>query len=96
MVKNDNHPCGGGAGYQSGGEHHSEIGGQDSKIIILWDGIVSDFAMNTVCAAGTGSFLDRQAARLQDTHRGIRRPGPEVNDGGMVRPVRFCRVRYDT
>ena len=41
-----------------------EIGGQDSKIIILRDGIVSDFAMNTVCAAGTGSFLDRQAARL--------------------------------
>ena len=42
-----------------------EIGGQDSKIIILRDGVVSDFAMNTVCAAGTGSFLDRQAARLQ-------------------------------
>jgi predicted CoA-substrate-specific enzyme activase len=41
-----------------------EIGGQDSKIILLKDGIVTDFAMNTVCAAGTGSFLDRQAARL--------------------------------
>ena len=41
-----------------------EIGGQDSKIIILRDGIIHDFAMNTVCAAGTGSFLDRQAARL--------------------------------
>ncbi|MCX7842600.1 MAG: acyl-CoA dehydratase activase [Clostridia bacterium] len=41
-----------------------EIGGQDSKIIILRNGIVYDFAMNTVCAAGTGSFLDRQAARL--------------------------------
>ncbi len=41
-----------------------EIGGQDSKIIILRDGIVTDFAMNTVCAAGTGSFLDHQAARL--------------------------------
>ena len=41
-----------------------EIGGQDSKIIILEDGIVTDFAMNTVCAAGTGSFLDRQAERL--------------------------------
>lgn len=41
-----------------------EIGGQDSKIIILRDGIVVDFAMNTVCAAGTGSFLDRQAIRL--------------------------------
>ncbi len=41
-----------------------EIGGQDSKIIIIRDGIVVDFAMNTVCAAGTGSFLDRQSLRL--------------------------------
>ncbi len=41
-----------------------EVGGQDSKMIILRDGIVVDFAMNTVCAAGTGSFLDHQAARL--------------------------------
>ncbi|CAA7602077.1 BadF/BadG/BcrA/BcrD ATPase family [Acididesulfobacillus acetoxydans] len=41
-----------------------EIGGQDSKIICLRDGVVVDFAMNTVCAAGTGSFLDQQAARL--------------------------------
>lgn len=41
-----------------------EIGGQDSKIIILRDGVVIDFAMNTVCAAGTGSFLDQQAFRL--------------------------------
>lgn len=42
-----------------------EIGGQDSKIITLENGIVTDFAMNTVCAAGTGSFLDRQAERLE-------------------------------
>jgi predicted CoA-substrate-specific enzyme activase len=41
-----------------------EIGGQDSKIIIIRDGIVTDFGMNTVCAAGTGSFLDHQASRL--------------------------------
>ncbi len=41
-----------------------EIGGQDSKIIIMKNGAVYDFAMNTVCAAGTGSFLDRQASRL--------------------------------
>ena len=41
-----------------------EIGGQDSKIILLQDGVVVDFAMNTVCAAGTGSFLDHQATRL--------------------------------
>jgi predicted CoA-substrate-specific enzyme activase len=41
-----------------------EIGGQDSKIILLRNGVVTDFAMNTVCAAGTGSFLDQQAGRL--------------------------------
>ena len=41
-----------------------EIGGQDSKIIILREGVAVDFAMNTVCAAGTGAFLDQQAARL--------------------------------
>lgn len=41
-----------------------EIGGQDSKIIVLRNGVVTDFAMNTVCAAGTGSFLDQQASRL--------------------------------
>jgi predicted CoA-substrate-specific enzyme activase len=41
-----------------------EIGGQDSKLILLDDGIVIDFSMNSVCAAGTGSFLDQQAYRL--------------------------------
>jgi predicted CoA-substrate-specific enzyme activase len=41
-----------------------EIGGQDSKIILINQGMVNDFAMNTVCAAGTGSFLDHQAERL--------------------------------
>jgi predicted CoA-substrate-specific enzyme activase len=42
-----------------------EIGGQDSKIIFIKNGLVVDFAMNTVCAAGTGSFLDHQAERLK-------------------------------
>jgi len=41
-----------------------EIGGQDSKIIIIENNVVVDFAMNTICAAGTGSFLDQQAQRL--------------------------------
>lgn len=41
-----------------------EIGGQDSKIILIRDGIVTDYAMNTLCAAGTGSFLSSQAKRL--------------------------------
>ena len=41
-----------------------EIGGQDSKIILIEDGIVTDYAMNTLCAAGTGSFLSSQSKRL--------------------------------
>lgn len=41
-----------------------EIGGQDSKLMILRHGVATDFAMNNVCAAGTGSFLDQQASRL--------------------------------
>jgi len=41
-----------------------EIGGQDSKIIIIKDGTLADMGMNTVCAAGTGSFLDQQAQRM--------------------------------
>ena len=41
-----------------------EIGGQDSKIICVSDGIAVDYAMNTLCAAGTGSFLSSQAHRL--------------------------------
>ncbi len=42
-----------------------EIGGQDSKLIILRNGVVVDFAMNTICAAGCGAFLDHQANRLK-------------------------------
>ena len=51
-----------------------EIGGQDSKIILLNRGIVTDYAMNTLCAAGTGSFLSSQAKRL----------GVEVEDFGRL------------
>ena len=41
-----------------------EIGGQDSKFIRLDHGVVVDFEMNKVCAAGTGSFLEEQAEKL--------------------------------
>ena len=46
-----------------------EMGGQDSKILFLPPDVnpdqpILDFAMNTNCAAGTGSFLDQQASRL--------------------------------
>ena len=41
-----------------------EIGGQDSKYVFLKDGVVVDFEMNKACAAGTGSFLEEQAEKL--------------------------------
>lgn len=41
-----------------------EIGGQDSKYIQIDDGRVVDFQMNKICAAGTGSFVEEQAARM--------------------------------
>lgn len=51
-----------------------EIGGQDSKVILINNGIVTDYAMNTLCAAGTGSFLSSQAKRL----------GVDVNSFGEI------------
>lgn len=51
-----------------------EIGGQDSKIILIDNGIVTDYAMNSLCAAGTGAFLSSQAKRL----------GIDVNDFGKI------------
>ncbi len=42
-----------------------EIGGQDSKFTLLRDGEVVSSTMNYVCAAGTGSFIEEQAARLE-------------------------------
>ncbi len=51
-----------------------EIGGQDSKIILIDNGIAIDYAMNTLCAAGTGAFLSSQAHRL----------GVDVEDFGEI------------
>lgn len=51
-----------------------EIGGQDSKIICVENGIAVDYAMNTLCAAGTGAFLSSQANRL----------GVEVEEFGTI------------
>ncbi len=41
-----------------------EIGGQDAKFTLLKDGMVTASVMNTVCAAGTGSFIEEQAIKL--------------------------------
>jgi len=47
-----------------------EIGGQDSKYISIKDGIILDFEMNKACAAGTGSFLEEQADKLDISVKG--------------------------
>ncbi|MCK4750139.1 MAG: hypothetical protein KAT15_23950, partial [Bacteroidales bacterium] len=46
-----------------------EMGGEDSKLIFMDEldnnaSRLSDFELNTICAAGTGSFLDQQAKRI--------------------------------
>jgi len=41
-----------------------DVGGQDIKIIMLRDGAVSDFKLNTQCSAGNGYFLQAAAEGL--------------------------------
>ena len=41
-----------------------EIGGQDAKFTLMHNGSVTFSQMNSVCAAGTGSFLQEQAEKL--------------------------------
>ncbi|MBW6458129.1 MAG: CoA activase, partial [FCB group bacterium] len=41
-----------------------EIGGQDAKFTTLRKGVVTFSKMNTVCAAGTGSFIEEQSQKL--------------------------------
>jgi (R)-2-hydroxyacyl-CoA dehydratese activating ATPase len=42
-----------------------DIGGQDSKVILVEGGRVADFQMNDKCAAGTGRFLEHTARALE-------------------------------
>ncbi|MGI6307151.1 MAG: acyl-CoA dehydratase activase [Dethiobacteria bacterium] len=41
-----------------------EIGGEDSKFLQLKNGLLFDYNMNPVCAAGTGTFLENLAGLL--------------------------------
>lgn len=41
-----------------------EIGGQDSKFTTLRNKAVTFCAMNTICAAGTGSFIEEQGKKM--------------------------------
>lgn len=64
--------CHGRGGYELAGRDCTiiDIGGQDTKVIKIENGIVSDFLMNDKCSAGTGKFLEIMANRL----------GVDIND----------------
>lgn len=49
---------------QDGVDTIFEIGGQDSKYIYLNKGVVNNFEMNKICAAGTGAFIEEQVKKL--------------------------------
>ena len=42
-----------------------DIGGQDVKVLEIENGVMTNFAMNDKCAAGTGRFLDVMARVLE-------------------------------
>ena len=60
-----------------------EIGGQDSKIILVENGIITDYSMNTLCAAGTGAFLSSQAKRI----------GVDIKDFGSLALKSTCPTK---
>lgn len=51
-----------------------DIGGEDSKLMVVRDGILSDFQMNKACAGGTGSMIETISNRL----------GVRVEDAGEI------------
>ncbi len=62
-----------------------EIGGQDAKYTTLQNGRVTSAVMNNVCAAGTGSFIEEQAQKLncplsQYSARAAHRKSPMASD----------------
>ena len=61
-----------------------EIGGEDCKYISTAQSLVRDFALNSVCAAGTGSFLDQQAERMGLT---IEQFSPDGRTNAPPRPT---------
>jgi len=66
-----------------------DVGGQDTKIIIVQNGMVADFLMNDKCSAGTGKFLEIMANRLGVTLQELF----ELAKKGTVLPISsLCTV----
>ena len=59
--------CHGRGGYEMAGREDCsiiDVGGQDTKYILVQNGRAVDFLMNDKCAAGTGKFIEVMANRL--------------------------------
>ena len=66
-----------------------DVGGQDTKIILVSGGMVQDFQMNDKCSAGTGKFLEIMANRLGVTLQELF----DMADEGTVLPISsLCTV----
>ena len=56
--------CHGRGGRELAGNECAIIDGQDTKVILIDQGMIQDFLMNDKCSAGTGKFLEIMANRL--------------------------------
>ena len=66
-----------------------DVGGQDTKVILVEQGMVQDFLMNDKCSAGTGKFLEIMANRLGVTLAELF----ELAQNGEVLPISsLCTV----
>lgn len=66
-----------------------DVGGQDTKVILVADGMVQDFLMNDKCSAGTGKFLEIMANRLGITLQELF----DMAEAGNVLPISsLCTV----
>ena len=66
-----------------------DIGGQDTKVINVEEGLVKDFIMNDKCSAGTGRFLDVMAKTMELS---IDELCEMAKDGGGVSISSLCTV----
>ena len=66
-----------------------DVGGQDTKVILVENGTVQDFLMNDKCSAGTGKFLEIMANRLGITRQELF----DMAESGTVLPISsLCTV----
>ncbi|MGF7003735.1 putative CoA-substrate-specific enzyme activase [Lachnospiraceae bacterium PFB1-21] len=83
--------CHGRGGFELAGADCAiiDVGGQDTKFIVIENGVVGDFVMNDKCSAGTGKFLEVMANRLGITFEELF----ALAEGGEVLPISsLCTV----